>query len=81
MAEDYFEPMSKVEQIKAEIDQLSFREKCELNALLHTWPDDEWDKQMMADSEAGGKLDKLKHAAEDDAQAGRLQDFPVPAAE
>ena len=73
--------MSKVEQIKAEIDQLSFREKCELNALLPTWPDDEWDKQMMADSEAGGKLDKLRQAAEEDAKAGRLRDFPIPAAE
>src|SRR5690348_2829138 len=41
LAKDYFELMSKVEQIKAEIDPLSFREKCGLNALLHTWPEDE----------------------------------------
>lgn len=73
--------MSKVEQIKAEIDPLSFREKCGLNALLHTWPEDEWDKQMMADLEAGEKLDRLKDAAEKDAQAGRLQHFSIPAAE
>ena len=71
--------MSTVEKIKAEIDQLSFREKCELNALLHPYPDDDWDKQMMADSEAGGKLDRLAKSAEEDAKAGRLRDFPIPA--
>lgn len=72
--------MSTVEEIKAAIDQLSPRERCELNALLHDWPDDEWDKQMSADSGPGGKLDELKQQAESDASANRLRDFPTPSA-
>ena len=47
--------MTKVEEIKAEIDKLSFEERCELNALLNPLPDDEWDKQMRADAGARGK--------------------------
>jgi hypothetical protein len=72
--------VSRVEQIKAAIDQLSPRERCELNALLHDWSDDSWDEQMSADSEPGGKLDQLKQEAEADAAAGRLRDFPTPRA-
>ena len=72
--------MSTVEEIKAAIDELSPRERCELNALLQDWPDDEWDKQMSADSEPGGKLWQLKQDAEADVAAGRLRDFPTPRA-
>ena len=71
--------MTKVEEIKAAIDKLSFRERCELNALLQNWPDDEWDLQMRADAEPGGKLDALKRAAEQEASDGCLRDFPKPA--
>ena len=70
--------MKTVEEIKAAIDQLSFQERCELNALLNPLPDDEWDKQMRADSEPGGKLHKLMLEAEADAKLGRLRDFPQP---
>ncbi|MBA2585037.1 MAG: hypothetical protein H0U99_00950 [Chthoniobacterales bacterium] len=70
--------MSTVEEIKTAIDRLSPRERCELNALLHDWPDDEWDKQMRADAEPGGKLNKLMLEAEADAKAGRLREFPSP---
>jgi hypothetical protein len=72
--------VSRVEEIKSAIDQLSPRERCELNALLYDWPDDAWDKQMRADSEPGGKLDQLKLEAEADAAASRLRDFPTPRA-
>jgi len=70
--------MTKVEEIKAEIDKLSFQERCELNALLHPLPDDEWDKQMRADAEPGGKLHKLMLEAEAEAKAGQWRDFPKP---
>ena len=73
--------MTTVEEIKAAIDKLSFQERCELNALLNPLPDDEWDKQMRADAEPGGKLHKLMLEAEADAKAGRLRDFPEPAKE
>ena len=70
--------MSKVEEIKAQIDKLSPRERAELNALLNPLPDDEWDRQMAADAEPGGKLHRLMQQAEQDAKAGRLRDFPKP---
>ena len=70
--------MTTVEEIKAAIDKLSFEERCELNSLLNPLPDDEWDKQMRADAEPGGKLHKLMIEAEADAAAGRLRDFPTP---
>ena len=70
--------VSRVEEIKAAFDELSPRERCELNALLHDWFDDKWDRQMAADAQPGGKLDALKQAAEAEARDGRLRDFPEP---
>lgn len=55
--------MSTVAEIKAAIDQLSPQERCELEALLHPWPDDEWDRQMRADAKPGGKLHRLMQKA------------------
>jgi hypothetical protein len=55
--------MSTVAEIKAAIDQLSPEERCELEALLHPWEDDEWDRQMRADA-AAGKFDALKREAD-----------------
>ena len=72
----YAKKMSTVAEIKAAIDKLSPRERCELNTLLRGWEEDEWDRQMAADAKPGGKLDKLHEAAEADARAGRLHDFP-----
>lgn len=69
--------MSTVAEIKAAIDQLSPQERCELEALLHPWPDDEWDRQMKADAAPGGKLDRMKAASLENAQAGQLHDFPL----
>jgi hypothetical protein len=70
--------VSRVEQLKAQIDQLSSRERAELNALLHGWFEDDWDRQMAGDAAADGKLDRLKQQAESQARAGRLRDFPKP---
>jgi hypothetical protein len=74
------EMTERVKKLKATIDALSPMEQCELNALVQDWPDDEWDKQMRADSEPGGKLHKLMLEAEEDAKAGRLRDWPEPPA-
>jgi len=68
--------VSTVAEIKAAIDKLSPRERCELNALLRHWDDDDWDRQMATDGGPGGKLDKLREAAEQEARAGALRDFP-----
>jgi len=47
-----------------------------LEALLHLWPDDDWDREMRADAEPGGKLHDMMSASRKDAAAGRLRDFP-----
>jgi hypothetical protein len=67
---------SRVKELKAMIDALSPMEQCELNALVQDWPDDEWDKQMRADSEPGGFLHKLRLEAEEAAKRGELRDWP-----
>jgi hypothetical protein len=69
--------MSTVAEIKAAIDQLSLQERCELEALLHPWPDDDWDRQMAEDAKPGGKLYRLMEASEKEAKAGRLVDLPT----
>jgi hypothetical protein len=68
--------MSTVAEIKDAIDQLSPQERCELEALLHPWADDDWDRQMAADAEPGGKLDRLRQASIREAKTGKLLDFP-----
>jgi hypothetical protein len=55
--------MSTVQEIKQAIDQLSFQDRCELMVMLTPPPYDEWDEQMLKDSEAGGKLDRLRESA------------------
>ncbi|NQU11552.1 hypothetical protein HQ590_12225 [bacterium] len=70
--------MTKVEEIRRAIGQLTPRERAELNALLQNWVEDDWDKQMAADTAPGGKLDKLRRQAEVEARAGRLHERPAP---
>ncbi|MGA2557122.1 MAG: hypothetical protein ABSG04_12700 [Verrucomicrobiota bacterium] len=67
--------MSTVAEIKAAIDLLSPQERCELEALLHPWTDDDWDRQMAEDAKPGGKLHNLMSASRKKAQAGKLMDF------
>lgn len=71
--------MSKVEEIKAAIEALSPRERCELNALLHDWPDDEWDQQMKADAEAG-KCEWMIEEVERSEREGTAREWPQPKA-
>lgn len=61
--------MSAVESIKAAIEQLSVEERAEITAELCGWTDDDWDRQMKADSVAG-KFASLNQEA-DAAYAGR----------
>ena len=69
--------MSTVAEIFTAIQELSLQERCELEALLHPFEDDEWDKQMKRDAQPGGKLYKLMEASEKEAKAGKLVDLPV----
>ena len=67
--------VSTVAEIKAAIDKLSPQERCELDALLHPHPDDEWDMQMKEDAQAGGKLYKM--ASESARNPEDLKDWPI----
>ena len=69
--------MSTVAEIKAAIARLSLQERCELEALLNPFEDDDWDRQMKRDAEPGGKLYKLMEESEKNAEAGKLVDLPA----
>jgi hypothetical protein len=75
-ASNYPVPVSGVEEIKQAIDKLSFKERCELMAVLAPPAYDEWDRQMLSDSEPGGKLDRLKERAHEEYQAGKCTEWP-----
>lgn len=62
--------MSTVAEIFSAIQELSLQERCELEALLHPFEDDEWDKQMKRDA-AAGKFGALHDAAEAEHAAGK----------
>ena len=62
--------MSTVAEIFSAIQELSLQERCELEALLHPFEDDVWDKQMKRDA-AAGKFGALHDAAEAEHAAGK----------
>jgi hypothetical protein len=64
--------MSTVAEIKRAIEKLSPQERCELEALLHPWPEDDWDRQMQGDAEPGGKLQEMMSASRKNALTGKL---------
>jgi hypothetical protein len=68
---------ARVKELKAKIDALSHMEQAELNALVQDWPDDEWDKQMRADAEAG-KLDWMIEEVERSIRDGTATEWPPP---
>ena len=67
--------MSTVEDIKSAIDKLTLEERAELAKWIHGWPDDEWDRQIAADYDAG-RLDHLLDEVRDDIRADRLEEGP-----
>jgi hypothetical protein len=62
--------MSTVAEIFTAIKELSLQERCELEALLHPFEDDDWDRQMKRDA-AAGKFGALHDAAEAEHAAGK----------
>ena len=63
--------VSTVAEIKKAIARLSPQEYCELMAELFPHEDDEWDKQMKADAEAG-RLDFIDREVEQAKREGTL---------
>ena len=70
--------MSRVQEIKAAIEQLTPEERCELAALLNPVEDD-WDRQMKKDAEPGKKLHRIMEAANKEYEQGKSLPFPKPA--
>jgi hypothetical protein len=62
--------MSTVAEIYTAIQELSLQERCELEALLHPFEDDDWDRQMKRDA-AAGKFDALHREAEAELAVGK----------
>jgi hypothetical protein len=69
----YFRRMSFAEPKK--VLKLTVEQKAELAALLHGGEDDEWDRQMKADAEAG-LLDGMVAEAKAEYAAGRTRPLP-----
>jgi hypothetical protein len=71
--------MSRVQEIKAAIEQLTPEERCELAALLNPVEEDDWDRQMKKDAEPGKKLHRVMEAANEEYKQGKSLPFPEPA--
>jgi len=71
--------MSRIEEIKAAIDQLSPEERCELAALLNPTDEDDWGRQVKKDAEPGQKLHRLMEPANNEYKQGKSVPFPKPA--
>jgi hypothetical protein len=57
--------MSTVEEIKAAIQRLRPADQSALVDWISEWADDEWDRQIKADIEAGRLTDVVKQARAD----------------
>jgi hypothetical protein len=66
--------MSRVDEIKAEIDRLSEGEVTEIFQWLSEKDWDRWDREIEADCQAG-RLDFLIREARQEKAAGKLKDL------
>lgn len=64
--------MSTVQEIKAAIDHLPLEQRAGLVAELCGWTDDDWDRQMKADAQAG-KFDALNEEADKAHRSGQTK--------
>jgi len=67
--------MSLLEDAKTIVGRLSLSERAEFARWFHGWTDDEWDRRIASDAEAG-KLDDLIAEADREAAEGRLRELP-----
>lgn len=67
--------MASVDEIKSAIERLSLDERAELARWLYDWQDDEWDRRIGEDYDAG-RLDKLIDKARQRMASGELRDMP-----
>lgn len=64
--------VSTVKEVKASINQLPLAERAALIAELCGWTDDDWDRRMKADAQAG-KFAALNEAADNDYRTERTK--------
>jgi hypothetical protein len=67
--------MSTVKEIKAAIDRLSTAERSELERLLYGAAEDDRDRQMKTDAEAG-RFDRVLKEVDRKIDAGNQRDMP-----
>jgi hypothetical protein len=65
-----------IAELKEAIEQLNIEERAQLEALLHPWSPDEWDRQMEADFSSTGRLAWLVKEVDEDIKDRRLKDMP-----
>ena len=66
--------MSKIDELKADIEGLPRREQAELFRWLSEKDWERWDKEIEADSQAG-RLDFLVREAREEKSKGRLKEL------
>ena len=66
--------MSKIDELKAEIENLPSQEVAEIFRWLSEKDWENWEKEIRADSQAG-KLDFLVREARDEKAKGKLKDL------
>jgi hypothetical protein len=68
--------MTRADELLVAVEKLSVAEQAEFVRRFHRWENDDWDKQMIADHEAG-KLDSLIAEAREEGTFG-LTTRPAP---
>ena len=65
-----------IAEIKEAIESLNIEERAQLEALLHPYSPDEWDRQMEKDLSSEGRLAWLVKEVDRDIENDKLQDMP-----
>ncbi len=70
--------MTTVDEIMTAIERLTFDERAELARRMHGWEDDDWDRQIAADLDAGRLYDLIRSVDENFAAGrhGRPREIP-----
>jgi hypothetical protein len=63
------------QEIKEAVKRLSLEERAEIASCLHSWNEDEWDKQMKRDLTAG-KLDQMLTRVDADIAENKIREMP-----
>lgn len=65
-----------IAELKEAIESLNVEERAQLEAMLHPYSPDEWDRQMERDFSSGGRLAWLVKEVDQDIENDKLQDMP-----